>query len=128
MEGDFKINFRRLNHVTMAAPADGHERARAFYGGVLGLQELQRPPQLSAVYDIVWFGCADFQIHIDFNPPWIEVAQNRHFSVEVENVEEVRKYLDSKGVVTRDAVKVPGRHWFYFLDPFGNTLEFLELK
>jgi catechol 2,3-dioxygenase-like lactoylglutathione lyase family enzyme len=40
------IHYQRLNHVTVAVPAGEHEKARAFYGGVLGLAEIHRPDAL----------------------------------------------------------------------------------
>ena len=30
-----KIEYRRINHITIAAPAGEHEKVRAFYGGLI---------------------------------------------------------------------------------------------
>ena len=48
------IAYRRINHVTLAVPADEHAKVREFYGRVPGLQEVKRPEALDAVYDIIW--------------------------------------------------------------------------
>ena len=32
MPDNFKISFRRINHVTVAVPAGEEEKVRAFYG------------------------------------------------------------------------------------------------
>ena len=53
------IAYRRINHVTVAVPADEHAKVREFYGGVLGLQEVKRPEALGAVYDIIWYELLD---------------------------------------------------------------------
>jgi len=128
METGGKIQFHRLNHVTIAVPTGEHDRVRAFYGGVLGLKELERPEQLRAVYDIIWFECAGIQIHIDLTPPFTAVAGNRHFALEVVDLAGIRHYLEEKKVPIKEAVPLPDRNWFYLPDPFGNTIEFLEFK
>ena len=42
-----KVNAKRINHVTIAVPAGEHEKARAFYGGLLGLEEIPRPAAMT---------------------------------------------------------------------------------
>ena len=48
-----KIEYRRINHITVSVPAGEHERVKFFYGGVLGLKEVERPEALNKVYDLV---------------------------------------------------------------------------
>ena len=78
-----KVNAKRLNHVTIAVPAGEHEKVRAFYGGLLGLEEIPRPAALNAVYDLMWFKFLDILLHLDFTPPWVQPAENRHVAFEV---------------------------------------------
>ena len=40
-----KVNAKRINHVTIAVPAGEHEKVRAFYGDLLGLEEIPGPPR-----------------------------------------------------------------------------------
>jgi catechol 2,3-dioxygenase-like lactoylglutathione lyase family enzyme len=122
------IEYCRLNHVTIAVPAGEHEKARAFYGGVLGLKEIHRPDALGAVYDLIWYQCLDFLIHVDFTPPWFRPAENRHVALEVKNLAVIRAYLESKKAEIREAVVIPDRDRFYVLDPFGNYFELIEMK
>jgi 4-hydroxyphenylpyruvate dioxygenase-like putative hemolysin len=35
-----KLKAKRINHITVAVPAGEHAKARDFYGGVLGLEEV----------------------------------------------------------------------------------------
>ncbi len=128
MPEDFKIPFRRINHVTVAVPAGEHARVRAFYGDILGLKEISNPKALNSTYDLLWFEWLDIQIHIDFTPPWFKPAENRHIAFEITGLPQVRHYLESKGATIREAVPMPDRDRFYVLDPFGNYFEFLELK
>jgi catechol 2,3-dioxygenase-like lactoylglutathione lyase family enzyme len=122
------IAFRRLNHVTIAVPAGEHEKVRAFYTGVMGFKEVERPGALGGVYDLIWFECLDFLLHIDFTPPWFKPAENRHVALEVVDIKAVRAYLTEKGAEIREAVVIPDRERFYVLDPFGNYFELLEMK
>ena len=92
------IEYRRINHVTLAVPAGEHERVRTFYGGVLGLREVKRPEALGVVYDIIWYELLDMLLHIDFTPPWTKPTENRHVAVEVKDLHAVRAYLEEKGV------------------------------
>ena len=128
MDTDTGISFRRLNHVTVAVPAGEEEKVRAFYGGVLGLKELPRNKALQDHYTLIWYELLDIQLHLDFSPPWVTPAENRHVALEVRNLAGVRTYLESKGATIREAVPMPDRDRFYLLDPFGNYFEFIEFK
>jgi catechol 2,3-dioxygenase-like lactoylglutathione lyase family enzyme len=123
-----KIQARKLNHITVAVPAGEHERVRAFYGGVLGLEEIPRPDALNKVYDLIWYKFLDILLHLDFTPPWVTPAENRHIALEVGDLPAIRRYLESKGATIREAVPMPDRDRFYLLDPFGNYFELLEMK
>ena len=52
-----------LDHVQIAIPKDGEDKARAFYSGILGLKEIEKPPHLK-VRGGAWFQCGSQQIHI----------------------------------------------------------------
>jgi catechol 2,3-dioxygenase-like lactoylglutathione lyase family enzyme len=123
-----ELKTKRINHITLAVPAGEHEKVRAFYGGVLGLEEIPRPAALNAVYDLMWFKFLDIQFHIDFTPPWFQPAENRHVALEVEDLPAWRSYLEGKGATIREAVAMPDRDRFYLLDPFGNYFELIEMK
>ena len=121
------LDVRRLNHLTLAVPAGEHAKAREFYGGLLGLEEIPRPAALNAVYDLMWFKFLDIELHLDFTPPWTAPAENRHIALEVHDLPAVRGYLESQGATLREAVPMADRERFYLLDPFGNYVELLEM-
>ncbi len=123
-----KFKAKRLNHITVAVPAGEHDKVREFYGEILGLEEIPRPASLNKVYDLMWFKFLDILLHLDFTPPWVKPAENRHIAVEVVDLPAVRRYLESKRVTIREAVVMPDRDRFYLLDPFGNYFELLEMK
>jgi catechol 2,3-dioxygenase-like lactoylglutathione lyase family enzyme len=122
------IEYRRFNHITIAVPAGEHDKVRAFYGGVLGLKEVEPPDSLSKLYDLIWYDWLDILLHLDFTPPWTRPAQNRHVAVEIKHIHRVRAYLEQQGVEILEGVAVPDRERFYLLDPFGNYFEFIELN
>jgi catechol 2,3-dioxygenase-like lactoylglutathione lyase family enzyme len=43
-----------LQHVSIPMPKGGHDAARAFYRGLLGLEERDVPPTLETA-ELVWF-------------------------------------------------------------------------
>ena len=118
-----KIRFRRLHHVQLTIPAGAEEAAREFYGGLLGLEEIEKPEALKARGGL-WFQMADVQLHLG-----VEEAQTRskrHPAFEVEEVDAVKEYLRKRGVALRDEVEVPGVRRFSFFDPFGNRVELMQ--
>ena len=122
------LKAKRLNHITVAVPAGEHDRVRAFYSGVLGLEEIPRPDALNKVYDLIWYKFLDILLHLDFMPPWVTPAENRHIALEVVDLPAIRRYLESKGATIREAVQMPDRDRFYLLDPFGNYFELMEMR
>ena len=128
MSDEFKIVFKRINHVTVAVPAGEEAKVRAFYGGILGLEEAPQDKSLQGHYTLIWYKLLDILLHLDFSPPWVTPAENHHVALEVKNLKEVRAYLESKNAEIRHAVPMPDRDRFYLIDPFGTYFEFIEMK
>ncbi len=112
-----------IDHVQLAAPSGSEEEARAFFGGVLGLEELAKP---EALHDRggVWFRCGSQQLHIGVEPNFAP-ALKAHPAFRVEGLEALRGRLERAGAETRSDDAIPGIRRFYAEDPFGNRLEFL---
>ncbi|HZH90214.1 MAG TPA: VOC family protein [Pyrinomonadaceae bacterium] len=118
-----KINFRRLDHVQLCIPPDAEERAREFYGGLLGLTEIEKPEPLRARGGL-WFEIAGIQLHIGVER--VQGKSKRHPAFEVEDVDGVRAYLERNGVRTRDEIALAGVKRFSLFDPFDNRIELIE--
>ncbi|EMI11455.1 VOC family protein [Anoxybacillus gonensis] len=119
-----EILIKRLDHIQICIPIGAEDEARAFYTGVLGFAEIEKPETLKASGGL-WYKIGDIELHIG--------VENRegyrsksHPAFEVENIEAVRRYLEEKGVVTQDEKTIPGVTRFSFHDPFHNRIEFLE--
>ncbi len=118
-----KINFRRLDHVQVCIPRGAEGRAREFYGGLLGLAEVEKPEALRQNGGL-WFEVAGVQLHVGVEDA--VAPSKRHPAFEVEDVAGVRAYLERNGVRTKDEPDIPGVRRFSFFDPFGNRIELLE--
>lgn len=119
-----KINILRLNHVQICIPFGAEERAREFYGGLLGLEEIEKPEVLKKNGGL-WYRMGDIQLHVGVEDMG-EGASKRHPAFEVEGIKEVRAYFERSGVRVKDEPSVPGFERFSFYDPFGNRVELLE--
>lgn len=112
-----------LLHVQLAMPAGREAEARAFYSGLLGLDEIPKPAPLQSRGG-VWFRLGAQELHLgveaDFRP-----ARKAHPALAVDHPERLRRRLEAHGVPTRDDIALPDRGRFYCDDPFGNRLEFV---
>ena len=116
----------RLQHVSIPIPADGAERARAFYGGLLGLVERDVLPKLDPT-QFIWFRVGgDLELHLMLGhdaPP-----QRSHFCLVVDDLARLRARLETAGVGTRDGTELVGRPRFTCRDPFGNLIELATIE
>lgn len=105
-------------------PAGGEDAARQFYGGLIGLPELAKPPNL-ARRGGVWFQAGARQLHLgveaNFRP-----AIKAHPAFRVRDLAALRREFADHGHIPQDDEPLAGYDRFYVSDPFGNRLEFLE--
>jgi catechol 2,3-dioxygenase-like lactoylglutathione lyase family enzyme len=111
-----------LDHVQVAAPPGCEEAARRFYGGLLGLEELEKPPALAARGG-VWFRCGSQQLHVGVDPSFAP-ARKAHPALAVSSDADLDALAGRLGDVEWDA-ELPGVRRFYARDPWGNRLELL---
>ncbi|QGS68411.1 glyoxalase [Oceanobacillus sp. 143] len=116
------FQYESIDHVQLAAPAGSEEKAREFYKGLLGFQELQKPESLQKNGG-VWFQAGQIQLHIGIEEPF-KAAKKAHPAFRVINLEEMKAYLRTENVAYTEDNKLPGAERFYMNDPFGNRLEF----
>ena len=118
-----KLNIKRLDHVQVCVPRGAEARAREFYGGLLGLEEIEKPEVLRKNGGM-WYNVADIQLHVGVEET--VAPSKRHPAFEVEGLAGVRAYLEQNGVRTKDEPSLPGVSRFSFFDPFGNRIELME--
>jgi catechol 2,3-dioxygenase-like lactoylglutathione lyase family enzyme len=115
-----------LDHVQVAAPPGCEPQARAFYGGLLGLPELEKPAALAARGG-AWFACGAQGLHVgvaaDFGP-----ATKAHPALAVGDaaaLDALAGRLTAAGAPVRWDDELPDVARFYTEDPWGNRLEIL---
>jgi catechol 2,3-dioxygenase-like lactoylglutathione lyase family enzyme len=113
-----------IDHLQIAAPKGCEAEARRFFGGLLGLREIEKPAPLRNRGGC-WFKIGSRQLHIGVEEPF-RPAIKSHPAFSVTDIDAVFELLEQQGVrcVWDDAL--PGVRRFYANDPWGNRLEFTE--
>jgi catechol 2,3-dioxygenase-like lactoylglutathione lyase family enzyme len=114
----------RLDHVQLAIPPGGEDRARAFYAELLGIPERPKPANLAARGG-VWFERGELKLHAGVDEQF-RPARKAHAALQVEGLAELVGRLRDAGVRVVDDESLPGYARVYVDDPFGNRLELLE--
>ena len=128
------LHVETLHHV--ALPVGDLTRARLFYGTVLGLQEIARPP---FDFDGAWYQVGDRQLHLivstdqTFRLGKSVNSRDIHFAIRVKSFRRALDHLQSNGYqpdhenpllslrVNRRATA--GFPQIYLLDPDRNMIE-----
>jgi glyoxylase I family protein len=111
----------RIDHVAIIVT--DLERARQFYAGVLGLQEVDRPESFDFVG--AWFQIGPTCLHL-LGKPKSDSDSPRHFCLWVSDLRSTAAQLESAsaGVQWKTDHKIPGIDRFFVHDPDGNRIEF----
>ncbi len=102
-----------IDHVQVAMPAGGASRARAFYGGVLGLREIAKPEALAGRGG-VWFQCGQQQAHLGVDPRFVPQHKG-HPALLVADIGRVRARLAAAGAPVIEDELLPGYERIYTL-------------
>jgi catechol 2,3-dioxygenase-like lactoylglutathione lyase family enzyme len=112
-----------IDHVQVAAPTGSEGEARWFYGDVLGLAELEKPPVLRARGG-VWFACGAQQLHVGISSEFTP-ADKAHpaFQVSLADLDGLAARLTEAEAPVRWDDAIPETRRFYTADPWGNRIE-----
>jgi predicted enzyme related to lactoylglutathione lyase len=114
-----------LDHVQVAIPVGGEQVAREYYGVVLGMREIPKPPAL-AQRGGCWFTSGDAVLHLGVEQLFAP-AKKAHPAFLVTDLDALAEALEGGGAsVTRSDGELPGIRRFHTFDPFGNRLEFQQ--
>jgi catechol 2,3-dioxygenase-like lactoylglutathione lyase family enzyme len=116
-----------IDHVQVAGPAGSEDEARRFYGDLLGLPELAKPPALQARGG-VWFACGAHQLHVGISEPFAP-ADKAHPALQVRlaDLDGLAARLTEAGAPVRWDDAIPGTRRFYTADPWGNRIELVGI-
>lgn len=115
----------RIHHIQVTTAPEQEAACRAFYGEVLGLEEIIKPQPLRARGG-TWFHAGDIQFHIGVEAAGGGSASKRHVCFEVADLAAMRTRLESAGYVIEEATPIDGLNRFFTRDPAGNKLELAE--
>jgi catechol 2,3-dioxygenase-like lactoylglutathione lyase family enzyme len=113
-----------IDHVQVAGPPGCEPEARAFYGGLLGLEELPKPEPLRARGGC-WFRAGAQELHVGVAEPFAP-ARKAHPGLVVADLDALAARLQAAGVAVAYADELPGVRRLHAADPFGNRLEFRQ--
>jgi catechol 2,3-dioxygenase-like lactoylglutathione lyase family enzyme len=110
-----------IDHVQVAAPRGCEAEARAFYGGLLGLEELEKPEPLRARGGC-WFRAGIHELHVGVEEPFAP-ARKAHPGFVVDDLPALAGRLRAQGIEVTADETIVGVERVYVADPFGNRLE-----
>jgi catechol 2,3-dioxygenase-like lactoylglutathione lyase family enzyme len=115
-----------IDHIQLAAPKGCEADARGFYGAILGLREIEKPVSLRGRGGC-WFQCGDQQLHIGVESDF-RAAKKAHPAFAVADLDKLHESLLGNAVKIHEDDSLPGTRRFFAEDPWGNRLEFLDMK
>jgi catechol 2,3-dioxygenase-like lactoylglutathione lyase family enzyme len=114
----------RLHHVQVSCPSGGEAAARAFYGDVLGLPEVAKPPVLAARGG-VWFRDAGVELHVGVEAPFTPTGK-AHPALLVDDIDALARVVKAAGYPVDWDDDFPGYRRFHTRDGHGNRVEILS--
>jgi catechol 2,3-dioxygenase-like lactoylglutathione lyase family enzyme len=115
-----------IDHVQLAAPPGCEEAARAFFGDLLDLDEIQKPESLRSRGG-VWFALGDQQLHVGVENGFAP-ARKAHPAFGVVAYDELLSRLRSAGVEISEDQGISGVRRCYLADPWGNRIELVAVE
>lgn len=116
--------FTAIDHVQLAMPLGDEEKARAFYGRLLGMKELPKPPDL-AKRGGCWFQSGSVQIHLGVENDF-RAAKKAHPALRCRDYAALVQALRDSGVAVNEPGDIPRVRRCHVHDPFGNRIELID--
>lgn len=114
-----------FDHVQLAVPARAEDDLRAFYGDLLGMTELPKPPALAGRGGC-WFAAGAAVVHLGVQEPFAP-ARKAHPAFVVADLATLQARLEAAGYACeRSDGEVPGVLRFHTHDVVGNRVEFQQ--
>jgi catechol 2,3-dioxygenase-like lactoylglutathione lyase family enzyme len=113
-----------LNHVQIAIPIASQDRARAFYSGILGFTEIEKPPQM-ADRKSLWFVAGAVNLHLGIEPDFTP-AKRAHPAFVVDGLDQILAACERASITIKPDTSFNNFRRVHVFDPFGNRLELME--
>ena len=116
-----------LHHVNVTVPAQLEAATKEFYGSVLGLRQVPKPP--TARQSGAWYQIGATQLHLSVEDEPPGSLSSRHVCFMVDDLDATEKRVRDAGAeIIPDPRPAPGTARFYVRDPGGNQLEIVQHK
>lgn len=115
-----------LDHLQVTCPPGGEDEARAYWTGILGLPEVEKPAVLAGSGGC-WFRIGTVGLHVGVSDPF-EPATKAHPALRVDTLEGLAQLagnLADAGYPVEWAEVPVARARCKTRDPFGNLVELL---
>ena len=114
-----------LHHVNVTVPPELEAATKEFYGSVLGLQQVPKPP--GSRQSGAWYQISAMQLHLSVEDERLGSLSSRHVCFMVDDLDATEKSFRDAGVeIIPDPRPVAGTPRFYVRDPGGNQLEIVQ--
>src|SRR5688572_30665356 len=105
----------RVHHAQITVPAGQEESAKAFYCGVLGLREIDKPAPLRSRGGFWLTAPGDpFQVHVGTEDGVNRQATKAHLAYQVRDLPAWRGRLEAAGIEILESIPLPGFDRFEF--------------
>jgi predicted enzyme related to lactoylglutathione lyase len=118
------MSILNIDHIQITIPVTSEDRARAFYSGILGFTEIEKPPQMVQRKSI-WFVAGAVNLHLGIEPHF-HPAKRAHPAFVVEGLDAILAACERAGLITKPDTSFNGFRRVHVFDPFGNRLELME--
>ncbi|HXT64898.1 MAG TPA: VOC family protein [Pyrinomonadaceae bacterium] len=116
-----------LHHVNVTVRPELEKAAKEFYGSVLGLQNIPKPP--TSRQSGAWYQIGETQLHLSIAEEDATELSSRHVCFTVSDLAEAEAKFRQAGVdIIADPQPHPHAPRFYVRDPGGNQLEIAQQK
>jgi catechol 2,3-dioxygenase-like lactoylglutathione lyase family enzyme len=113
-----------IDHVQITIPIGQEQLARAFYCGVLGLSEIEKPESLRERGGL-WLEVGGQQLHIGVEDGIDRTSSKAHVAYRIIDISRWRAKLEEAGCFILESVPIPNHDRFETRDPFGNRIELI---
>lgn len=114
-----------IDHVQLAGPPGCEAAARRFFGELLGLDEIPKPPALAARGG-VWFVAGAQELHVGVEDEFVPAKKSHPaLAVEPAALDDLAARLASAGAPVEWDDELAPRRRLYTADPWGNRIELI---
>jgi len=114
-----------LHHVNVTVPPELEQAAKEFYGRVLGLSQVPKPP--TSRQSGAWFQIGPNQLHLSVDNEERGPLSSRHVCFAVRDLTAAEARFREAGVeIIPDPRPAKDSPRFYVRDPGGNMLEIVQ--